>query len=57
MLSKFLAGASGATAIEYALLVAGLGVGILLAAAVVGDTASGLFNSFAEMFGTTEVSE
>ena len=45
---SFLSVESGATAMEYALLAAGIGVGILLAVASLGDSVAALFGGVAE---------
>ena len=49
---SYLSEESGATAMEYVLLASGIGIGILLAVAVLGDTVAAMFGDVA-----TEVTE
>jgi pilus assembly protein Flp/PilA len=46
--ARFVRDESGATAIEYALIAAGIGVAILTAVNALGDSISGLFDSIGD---------
>ncbi len=48
LLHRFLADRSGATAIEYGLIAAGIAVAIIVAVGLLGDNLSTLFNTIAK---------
>ncbi len=51
LLHRFLADRSGATAIEYGLIAAGIAIAIIVAVGLVGDNLSLLFDSLATSLG------